>query len=115
MSALRYFALFFAVTLIAGESYVMANAVKPWSLAIDDYLAAAALLLFAWRTLNLGRLVGLAISWAFCVGNLWVILIYRIDPVLGSGERISLVIAALAASGIGLCWAGIHIYKQLEK
>ena len=102
LSLLNFYSLACAMLLYVGETVVaITDAAKPFSLSVDDYIVATGLFVFSLRPFTSKRLAGLAASWAFAVGGLWVMLIYRLPP-LGEGERLGLLVGALLAAVVGL-------------
>lgn len=113
LTALNVYSLICAVLLGIGETAVLfIDPNKPLALALDDYLVAAGLIAFACKPLTQLRRAGLAACWAFAVGNLWVILIVRLE---GDGERLGAVIGALLAGVIGVIASAISLKQNAEK
>ncbi|MFT5063285.1 MAG: hypothetical protein ACI91G_000652 [Gammaproteobacteria bacterium] len=109
LTALNFYSLVSAVLLAIGETVVvLIDPNKPFALSLDDYLVVIGLIAFASKPLTQLRRAGLAACWAFACGNLWVILIVRLE---GDGERLGAVIGALLAAIIGLICTGIALHK----
>ncbi len=105
-NVMRNYALLFAFVLAVGETLVIIKTNKYWPLSLDDYIAIAVLAGLAWNSQKSPKLLAMIPAvWAFVVGNLYAMLFTRLDPVFGSGERISLLIVALAAATAGLVGA----------
>ncbi|CAM3704336.1 hypothetical protein [Parendozoicomonas haliclonae] len=101
-----YYTLFCALILAIGETLVVINTEKYWPLSLDDYLAVAALAILAQAAKAKPKwLAMLPAVWTFIIGNLYAMLFTRLDPVTGSGERIGLLIVAIAAAAVGLIGA----------
>lgn len=111
-SALNFYSLFFAIALAIGETVVLLiDPTKPFALSADDYLVVLGLLVFGCKPLTQLRRAGLATCWGFACGNLWVILIVRLE---GDGERLAAVIAALIAAAIGLIATAYSLHTSQQ-
>lgn len=109
LSALNFYSLICAVLLAIGETVVLfIDPNKPLALVLDDYLVAAGLVIFAAKPFSQLRRAGLAACWAFASGNLWVILIVRLE---GDGERIGAVAGAIVAALLGLIFTAISMHN----
>lgn len=95
------YSLVCALALFVGETLVVLKTNKYWPLSLDDYLAVLALLTCAYLFNRTGKALGLIAVYAYVVGNLYAMLFTRLDPVHGSGERISLLVIALLIAGFG--------------
>lgn len=90
-----------ALALFVGETWVVINTNKYWPLSVDDYLAVC-VLAFAINLYHKSQNpLGLLIVYAYVIGNLYAMLFTRLDPMHGSGERISLLVLALSVSAVG--------------
>lgn len=111
-SALNIYSLISALLLAIGETVVLfIDPSKPLALVLDDYLVVIGLIAFAYKPLTQLRRAGLATCWAFACGNLWVILIVRLE---GDGERLGAVIGALLVAFIGLIATAIALRRNTQ-
>ncbi len=101
LTAIRLYAVFIALLLIAGETWVVLTTDKYWPLSADDYVACIALLIAAKWVNSANKLPWLIIIWTFMFGNLYAMLFTRLAPG-GSGERIELLAGLLAMLALGL-------------
>ncbi len=93
----RLYAVIVALMLIVGETWV----VLTWPLSVDDYLACLGLIAGAQLIREARQLPWLMCVWLFMFGNIYAMLFNRLDPVSGTGERITLLIGLLGIIGIG--------------
>jgi len=94
-----------ALALFVGETLVVLKTNKYWPLSLDDYIAVAALVVSIYIYQKTEKALGLIIVYAYVVGNLYAMLFTRLDPIHGSGERISLLVAALLVAAIGFAFS----------
>ena len=90
-----------ALALFAGETLVVLKTNKYWPLSLDDYIAVIALMASIYIFYKRDKALGLIAVYAYVVGNLYAMLFTRLDPVHGSGERITLLVIALSIAAIG--------------
>jgi hypothetical protein len=101
-----------ALILIAGETWVVLTTNKYWPLSLDDYLACLGLIIGAQLIKQARQLPWLMCVWLFMFGNIYAMLFNRLDPVSGTGERITLLIGLLGVIGIG---GAISTYTWLSR
>lgn len=101
-----------ALALFAGETLVVIKTNKYWPLSVDDYMAVMALTFSIYLYHKSQNALGLVIVYAYVVGNLYAMLFTRLDPIHGSGERISLLAIALGVAVIGFA---LSLKSQLDQ
>ena len=94
-----------ALALLVGETLVVIKTNKYWPLSLDDYMAVMALSVSIYIYHKMQNALGLVIVYAYVVGNLYAMLFTRLDPIHGSGERISLLAVALGVAVIGFAFS----------
>ena len=102
---LTLYSMICALALLVGETLVVIKTNKYWPLSLDDYMAVMALSVSIYIYHKIQNVLGLVIVYAYVVGNLYAMLFTRLDPIHGSGERISLLAVALGVAVIGFAFS----------
>jgi hypothetical protein len=102
---LTLYSMICALALLVGETLVVIKTNKYWPLSLDDYMAVMALSVSIYFYHKIQNALGLVIVYAYVVGNLYAMLFTRLDPIHGSGERISLLAVALGVAVIGFAFS----------
>ena len=102
---LTIYSVICALALLVGETLVVIKTNKYWPLSLDDYIAVMALSVSIYIYHKMQNALGLVIVYAYVVGNLYAMLFTRLDPIHGSGERISLLAVALGVAVIGFAFS----------
>lgn len=101
-----------ALSLLIGETLVVMNTNKYWPLSFDDYVAVCALGFAIRHYQKSQNALGLLIVYAYVMGNLYAMLFTRLDPIHGSGERITLLVVALSIAVLGFMLSALAQLKR---
>ena len=111
LSFTRIYAVAVAIILIIGETWVVLTTNKYWPLSLDDYIACGALLVAAYSIKRIQQAPWLMAIWMFMFGNIYAMLFNRLDPISGTGERVTLLIGLLVFIAVGIV-SSTHCWRQ---